>query len=81
MNLADWIHHCFMQQQEVEQAHAFNQTHSLNAGLHEFGKEGHDAGLKEMGQLHGRKSLKPTQLRDLTDKEAKRASEAVTILL
>ena len=67
--MAKHIHTCFLQ------------TNSLNAGLKEFGQEGYDAAYKEIGQLHGRGGLTPTGLRDLTDEEAKRALEAVTILL
>ena len=67
--MAKHIHTCFLQ------------TYSLNAGLKEFGQEGYDAAYKEIGQLHGRGGLTPTGLRDLTDEEAKRALEAVTILL
>ena len=67
--MAKHIHACFLQ------------TYSLNAGLKEFGQEGYDAAYKEIGQLHGRGGLTPTGLRDLTDEAAKRALEAVTILL
>ena len=67
--MANYIHMCFLQ------------TFSLNAGLKEFGQEGYDVAHKEIGQLHSRGRLTPTGLRDLTDEEAKRALEAVTILL
>ena len=67
--LSNHIHKCFIQ------------TYSLNAGLKEFGQEGYDATLKEITQLHGRGGLSPTGLRDLTDEEARRAFEAVTVLL
>ena len=71
--MANRIHKCFVQ--------SFN----LHSGLKEFGgkegEEGYEATFKEIKQLHGRGGMSPTHLRDLTDLEAKRALEAVTILL
>ncbi len=69
VKLGHHIHHCL------------SQTYNLNKGLREFGQEGHDALKKEIGQIHGRKGIAPTHLRDLTNTEADRALEALTILL
>ena len=37
--------------------------------------------MKEIGQIHGRGSITPVNLRDLTDEEAKRALDMVTVML
>ena len=71
--LAVLIHKCFLQ------------TYNLREGLKEFGErpgqEGYEAAYKEVAQLHGRKGLQPVRRDDLTELEAKRALEAVTVML
>ena len=63
----------------------FPQTYNLRDGLKEFGgnpgKEGYEAAFKEAKQLHGRDGLKPIRRQLLSHEEAKRALEAVTIVL
>ena len=68
-SLSEKIHSCFVE------------TYSLHGGLKKFGDRGYASALKEIGQMHGRGGLQPTHLRDLTDEEARRALEAVTIML
>jgi len=46
-----------------------------------FGEAGEASALKEMKQLHERKSGYPVELCDLTDEEAKRALGMVDIML
>ena len=59
----------------------FSQTYNLKQGLKKFGQEGYDATYKEIGQMHGRGGLSPVKLRDLSDEEARKALETVTIML
>ena len=68
--------------QEREQLHhSFAQQFNLKQGLKEFGAEGEASAMKEIGQIHGRGSITPVHLRDLTDEEAKRALDMVTVML
>ena len=97
MNLGQHIHRFFMQQLNATEdnyrgpktpppmhpmhSHSNVQTFNLYKGLKEFGDEGYEALTKEIGQLHGRGSLHPSRLQDLTYEEAKKTLETVTVLL
>ena len=60
--------------------HSFIQTHSLKKGLKWFKKEGYEAALGEMRQLHDRQCFQPIDVATLTPTRRKRALESLTFL-
>ena len=56
------------------------QQHILQKGLKVFGDKGREAGRKEIGQLHERECFDPILVSELSDKEKKKALEALMFL-
>ena len=59
----------------------FIETFGLKKGLKRFGKNGYDAAMKEMQQLHERMVFKPINISELTQQEKKRAMESLIFLV
>ena len=58
----------------------FSQQYILEKGLKKFGDSGRKATVKEMRQLHDRHCFHPTLVKDLTNKERKKAQRALLYL-
>lgn len=58
------------------QGTSFTQQHVLKKGLKAFGKQGQEASLKEMDQLHQCDCFTPILVADLAPLEHKKAMEA-----
>ena len=56
------------------------QQRILEKGLKMFGKQGKDAVLKEMGQLHDQACFEPIGVKDMTEEEKRQAQMALTHL-
>ena len=78
---AQHTHNCIQLAYGQQAQASFAQTYNLKQGLKEFGEEGEASAMKEIGQIHGRGSLSPVCLRDLTDEEAKKAFDLVIVML
>ena len=78
---AQHAHNCIQLAYGQQAQASFAQTYNLKQGLKVFGEEGEASAMKEIGQIHGRGSLSPVYLRDLTDEEAKKAFDLVTVML
>jgi hypothetical protein len=61
--------------------HSFLETFSLKRGLKHFGAKGYDAACGEIKQLHDRVACKPIHIKDLTQREKKRAMESLIFLV
>ena len=65
----------------VSKNYAFLETYSLKKGLKQFGKNGYDAALGEIKQLHDRVAFKPIDVKELSEQEKKRAMESLIFLV
>jgi hypothetical protein len=55
-------------------------TFGLNKGLKHFGKQGYDAAVSEVKQLHDRNAFKLVHIGDMSQTERQRAMESLIFL-
>ena len=75
---ARYIHD--MNEMAMMQGVSLGQQYILQKGLKVFGERGKEAGRKEIGQLHDRQCFNPILVSELSEKEKKKALEALMFL-
>ena len=66
----------FSYQHDAQVAYAFMQQLSLKSALKQWGSDAVDAGVKEVSQLHWRKTFVPRRYSELTDEQTKKVLES-----
>ena len=66
-----------MNNMSIQKGKSFAETYSLKKGIRKFGKRGYNALEKEIGQLDHRVCFQPTNIKDLSPSEKKKAMDSL----